>query len=375
MAMRSRFTGMSAQQVDPLSWFIGPYVPMSFSVLSLIYGVTGIAATWSAGGLPWLQPVALLLCAGAGVAVHVATRPFQRELGWPLAALALAVSACGLVLSAIGYRGTDLDLSLWWGSGALALTIASLGPYLPVRQLLAIGMPITSAAVVIAVAILYPISHWGPLATALLVAYSSAAALAATSVFSYSIVSQTLPLLESPSRILVPGQRVRDEVAQQLEEVEVARLTARAAPFLQRIAEAGRISAVDRALAGQLARRMRDDLVTQSNLTWLDSVAAGSRLVVVDPDRRARQMNAAQRTALRAMLRAILDRPGTDSGSLMIELREAPDGATAVAISLDVALPEGRRILHLAPYYLTLETAVDDLRVELEGTLLSFRVP
>jgi hypothetical protein len=87
-------------------------------------------------------------------------------------------------------------------------------------------------------------------------------------------------------------------------------------------------------------------------------------------------MNNAQRTALRGMLRAILDTPGIDNGSLMVELRSAPDGATAVGVSLDMALPEGRRIMHLAPYYLTLKTAVDDLTFERDKLLkLSFSIP
>ncbi|MES1169423.1 MAG: hypothetical protein ABUL47_01910, partial [Leifsonia sp.] len=85
------------------------------------------------------------------------------------------------------------------------------------------------------------------------------------------------------------------------------------------------------------------------------------RLVVIDPEHRAGRMRTAQRTALRALLKAILDTPGTDTGSLLVELRGADDGSTAVGVSLDMELPEGRRIMHLAPYYLTLRTAVDDL--------------
>ena len=65
--------------------------------------------------------------------------------------------------------------------------------------------------------------------------------------------------------------------------------------------------------------------------------------------------------ALRSLLRAVLDTPGADSSSLLIELRGRSDGATAVGVSMDVDLPEGRRIMHLAPYYLTLRTEVDDL--------------
>ena len=72
-------------------------------------------------------------------------------------------------------------------------------------------------------------------------------------------------------------------------------------------------------------------------------------------------MRSAQRAALRGLLQAIQDTPGTDAGSLLVELRGHPDGSTGVGVSLDMELPEGRRILHLRPYYLTLRATVDDL--------------
>jgi hypothetical protein len=45
-----------------------------------------------------------------------------------------------------------------------------------------------------------------------------------------------------------------------------------------------------------------------------------------------------------------------------------------VAVSLDVDLPEGRRMMHLSPYYLTLDTAVRGLRWE-DVRHLRFEVP
>ncbi|MEQ1735767.1 MAG: hypothetical protein ABL886_05135, partial [Rhodoglobus sp.] len=182
----------------------------------------------------------------------------------------------------------------------------------------------------------------------------------------------TIPLLEKSSRLVVPGRPEADERAADVERATLARLTARAAPFLQGLAESGRVTAEDRALAGQLARRLRDDLVTQSSISWLDSIASTSRLVVVDPERLARRMSSPQRTALLGILRAILATPGTDTESLMVELRKAADGATAVAVSLDIALPEGRRIMHLAPYYLTLKTTAQNLSIEHDGFSFNF---
>jgi len=386
MAATRRSFVLSAQQVDPLSWFTGPLVPIAFAALAFVYGAVLTAYTWGATSQPLLQVLAVLLCTGAGIGIHVATRPVRPPVGWLLGAALLLPSVAGVAVSALGYAGTSFAVEFWWARGsafsiefwwapsALALTIASLGPYLPVRKVLALGGGATVVAVTAALGILHPtVEGWGPVGTAVIIAYPPILGTAATAVFSYSVVSTMLHMLESPSRIMVAGQSVRDAAAARVESVTVARLSARAVPFLNGIADSGRITPTDRALAGQLARRLRDELVTQSNLSWLDSIADESRLVVVDPDRRAQGMNNAQRTALRAMLRAIVNTPGIDSGSLMVELRKADSGSTAVAVSLDMALPEGRRIMHLAPYYLTLRTAFDDLTIDQDNLLrLSF---
>ena len=336
-----RYFGLSAQQVDPLSWFTGPLVPLAFAALTALYGGALSIATWPQAGIPLLQPVGLVLCVGADVFIHTATRPLRQPIGWLIGSLALAISTLGMVISAVGYAGSSFAVEQWWASIALAFTIASLAPYLPARTVLVLGASATVVAVAASTAILYPMGgNWGTGGTALIAAYPPLVALAATVAFSYMVVSTMMPMLENPSRIVVATQPSRDDGAKLAERVAVARLTARAAPFLKRIADAGRIEPADRALAGQLARRM----------------------------------NTAQRTALRALLRAILDIPATDAGSLMVELRKAQDGATAVGVSLDMALPEGTRIMHLAPYYLTLRTAVRDLAIDRDKLSLTFSI-
>jgi len=379
---------LSAQQVDPLSWFTGPLVPLAFAMLSFIYGASLTAYRWFDTAAPWLQVIALALYAVGGIGIHIATRPFRRPIGWLLGAALVSPAVVGMIVSALGYASSpfvvgfwwapdaSFAVEFWWAPGSLALTLGSLGPYLPVRKVLGLGIGATTVAVGASLVILNPdMQPWGFLGTAVIIAYPPLLGIAATAVFSYSVVSATLKLLDNPARIVVAGEAVQSEAAQHIEQVTVVRLTARAAPFLESIAEAGRITPTDRALAGQLARRLRDDLVTESNLSWLDSIAGESRLVVVDSDRRAQRMNGAQRTALRALLRAIVDTPGIDSASLMVELREAPNGATAVGVSLDMTLPEGTRIMHLAPYYLTLKVSVDGLAIDRNRLLrLTFRV-
>jgi len=379
---------LSAQQVDPLSWFTGPLVPLAFAVLTFLYGIILTAYTWTDTPAPWLQLIAVGLYTAGGVGIHIATRPFRRPIGWGLGAALMTPAVVGMIVSALGYSSTpfivgfwwapeaSFAVEFWWAPGALALTLGSLGPYLPVRKVLGLGIGATAVAIGASLAILNPaMQHWGLLGTAVIISYPPLLGVAATAAFSYSVVSTTLRMLDNPARLVVAGEAAQSDAALHIEQVTVARLTARATPFLEAIAEAGRITPADRALAGQLARRLRDELVIESNLSWLDSIAGESRLVVVDPDRRAQRMNGAQRTALRALLRAIVDTPGIDSASLMVELREAPHGATAVGVSLDMTLPEGNRIMHLAPYYLTLKVSVDGLAIDRNRLLrLTFQV-
>jgi hypothetical protein len=358
--MERSHLAVSAQQLDPLTWFTGRVVPLVFAGLVVLYGALRIP-TWFATGLPWLQPLAVLLCAGACVFVYVMTRPLRPQLGWGAAIVTVLIGAAGLIVSAFGYAGTELSIELWWAPFGFALGIASLAPYLSARRVLLLGGVSTVIMAVLAFWLIAPdVTVWGPLSSMVIIAAPIVCGLVAAVTFAFVLVSRMMPVIEQRSRLVLPREEP-DAEAEQVERLRLARLSARAAPFLDGIAEAGRITPADRALAGQLARRLRDDLVTQSNLTWLDSIADGSRLVVIDPEHRAGRMNPSQRTALRSLLRAVLDTPGADSGSLLIELRGRADGATAVGVSMDVDLPEGRRIMHLAPYYLTLRTAVDDL--------------
>jgi len=375
MPLRRRYFMQSAQSIDPISWFTGTNVPLACAALVVVYGFALIAGQWDASRAPVAQLAALVLAAGACVLVQVITRPMRPPVGWVVASLVFSLVVAAVAVSALDYSGAPFALEFWWAPSAITLATASLAPYLTAPKLLVLGGSATGATVVIGLSLLDPFQNsWGVLGSAVLIGYSPILGVLATVVFSYSIVSTMSRMLDGPSRHEVDGRAVLDEAANVVERVTLAQLSARAAPFLERIADAGVVSPEERALAGQLARRIRDDLVTQSNLTWLDSIAQQSRLVVVDPEQRARAMDDAQRTALRALLSAILDTPGADSGTLLVDLREAPDGATAVGVSLDVALPEGPRIMHLAPYLLALGTAVEDLKVDRHALEVTFRI-
>jgi hypothetical protein len=353
---------LSAQQVDPLSWVTGPYVPLVFGLLNLVYGTVMACLTLPLVRHPGAQFAAAVLCGLACLFVHLATRPMRPPLGWTVPIIALLIGCVGLVVSAIGYIGARFTIELWWAPLGLAFVIASLSPYLPMRRILVLGFAATAVSTPFAVLAVGPqVPFWGPVSIAMIVVSPAVLGVVGAATFSAVVVRRMVPMLERRSQVLVSLDASRSEAAEQDERRSVAEMSARVAPFLESIADAGRVTSRDRVLAGQIARQLRDDLVARSNLSWLDTVAQTDRVVVIDPDRLADRMRPSQRTALRALLHAILETPGADTGSVLVELRAQDDGSTAVAVSLDVDLPEGRRIMHLSPYYLTLRTAVRDL--------------
>jgi hypothetical protein len=372
-----RFTAVSAYELDPLSWFTGPLVPLVFAALNLAYGTTMAIVTWVQVGNPRLQFFSVILCTLACVYVHLATRPLRRRMTWREGAIAIGIASAGFLISSLGYVNIVFAIELWWAPFGVSLVFASLAPYLPARTLVWLGAAcITVTAPIAYLIVRNDVPNWGPVSTVLIIIVPILSGVVATAVFSYVVVSRMQPLIERRSQTLVSPDASRDDRTEAAERVRLAELTARAVPFLEGVIASGIVTPTDRALAGQLARRLRDDLVTQSNVSWLDSVASGSRLVVIDPEHRAARMRGPQRTALRALLKAVLDTPGIDSGSLLVELRGADDGSTAVGVSLDMELPEGRRIMHLAPYYLTLGTTVQHLQWSRDRFLkLTFNLP
>ena len=374
--MRGDAWNVTPQQIDPLSWFTRPLVPVAFAALAALIGIATSIIQWDLADDPWLDVAAITLVASACVLIQIRTRPLRPMFGPRQALAPLALTVGGLALSTVSAINSDALVQYWWASIGVGCVIAALGPFSTVRQILVYGTGLTAVTAACGYVAFAPVSTvWPALSVTLIAGCAGVVATVATATFGYVVVSRTQALLRGAGTVPPASEGASDEVARRVERRTLARLGNRVAPFLEGIAEAGEVTAADRALAGQLARQLRSDLVSQVNRTWLDSVALFGRIYVVDPDKRADRMNAAQRTALRALLLSVTNNPGATVGSLFIELRGEADGSTAVALSLDFSLPEGRRAMLLAPYYLTLQTTVDSLTWDPARDLLQFQLP
>jgi hypothetical protein len=351
-------------------------LPLVFSVAAVLQGIVITFMYWAEWSSVVLQFAAMPLFLLAGWMTAGYTQPNRPQLGRRHAALVLFIATLGLAVSAVGTLGSTAPVQQWWPGIALGAALASLAPYSSARQMVAYSIPTVITLAVVGWLVFSSITNfWPPLGIIVIAVGPVIVASVASVVFCYTVVGRTLAFLETSA-----GAEEVYTAAEPLDETEqkgsVARVSARVVPFIQRIAESGVITPSDRAIAAQIARRLRSELVTVTNRSWLDVVARETGMVVSDPGRLADRMNESQRAALRGLLLEALDSAVVDTDTLLIELRAQQDGSTAVALSIDVDLPEGRRLVLLAPYYLTLKTTVDDLSWD-DGRslLLQFRIP
>jgi len=371
---RARLVFLSApRDVDPMSWFIGPYLPLVLALFIAGFGGAMAFVTWEQSASPWVQLAGVALCAASCLLLQLLVS-LRNRFEWQLGAVVVLVGGAGFIVSATGYEQSVFAIELWWAPVCFGVALAALAPYLAPWRLLLWGGVALVSAVPAAVAIVdVQVAAWGSFSIFLIIATPVAVSVVCGIAFSSSIVRQMLPIVDNRSSGVVSELLAPDPEDEHAERVLLARYTARAVPFLRTIVERGTVSEGDRALAGEIARYLRDDLVSRSDLAWLGLRADDTRVVVVDPERRAQSMRVPQRTAIRDLVRAVLDDPSTDATTVFIELRAQADGSTAVAMSLDADLPDGRRVRHIAPYYFNLRGEMTDVRLGRDR--LSFRVP
>jgi hypothetical protein len=82
---------------------------------------------------------------------------------------------------------------------------------------------------------------------------------------------------------------------------------------------------------------------------------------VTDPHRLADHVSLDQRAAILALIDGVFSDQSAGVYAARLELAPGGDGNVAVALTLDLELPEGRRTAVLAPYYLSAKSVVRDI--------------
>lgn len=347
----------SALEVDTLGWLTSSIVIAWVAGLILVHGVVSISLGGQAGPAPELQVLAIVVMASSALLIHGASQPRGHALAGPLTVGVFVLVAAAVVVSALGYAGTAVTAELWWAPLGAALVLMSISPVVPGRIYVpgSIGVIVVTAAAstLVAVAAGSPT----PVADTVIATSTVMFALIGGSVLTSTLVlgvegwradrRTTAELLGDSERVLA----VIDEVTDQ-------RLSSEVMVFLEGVAERGSIVEADRVRAGMLAERLRGDLVQRDQQSWLTSLIAGRAVLVDDPERLAETITVEQRGALIALLDGLFSDPQAGVRSARLTLARRREGTVAVALTIELSLPEGRRTSVLTPYYLTVKSVV-----------------
>lgn len=369
----------SPREVDLLSWFTGPLVPIVFGGIATTFGLAVTLTMLDDTPRLVLGSVAVVVMAGAFIS-SILLFPQQRvKLATRVALVPIVVGWIAVILSVASEWGTTLPFEMRWSPIALALLLASLAPYLSALRILIVGGVSTVMYMVVTALSLNVEPHpgyWPFLVHVLVGSGMILMATVASTMFCYQVVARTTRWAHSVSGEALSSGVLGEAARRRILRQELASMSDRALPLLERVTESGVVTDADREEAKVLAERLRAELVERSNLSWLESLTRQMNLTVIDHDRLAERMNLGQRSALMGLLTAATKELFELTTRVVIELRGEPDGATAVAISADRALAEGRKLTLLAPHYVSLVAAADDVEWTTGHELhVSFRVP
>lgn len=386
----------SLWSADPLSWLATRWLAAGCAISAVLLAVVMLVLfAGSSARLP-VQIAALAVSTAAFALVHAATRPHRGGLPESTAWAALALSLAGVGLSAAGYVGLDFRVQFWWAPVSVSLLLIALTPFSTAAQVARYG----AASFVVCGGLAVGLAstgtlQWPMLVIVYLVELQIVIATVGCIVFTTVVTRLLRGWNERPLPAVATGpepepdpdarrepneaddraESARAELAARVDEAMSARL---AAPLqlLRGILDRGVVEPEDQRRALELAAALRADLVAQADATWLDRLVDGQPVRVVDPERLADRLSLPQRSALRAMLDALLAHPASGFVEGRIELLPADRGTVAVALRIVTTLPEGRRETFLAPYYVTLQTVVNGIRWR-NGTALEvdFEVP
>ena len=355
---------------DPLSWLAVPNLPLGAIGVTVVYGGIVLVFGGQSGAALLLQATALLLATLGLLWVFVTTRPRRGPLSTARAAVAVALVSAGMLISAVAHRGNEgIVLELWWAPLVAALLLLAMAPYCDLPCVLLSGVTLLAASLGAAAVIdVGAASVWPPLAATSIIVSPVVFGTAGAMAFIVTVTRRLSrwserPWSGAPAALHDAGSDPdgTELLIAQVDEQTSAQL-AEATALLAGIVERGEIDGRDQARAAEVATRLREELLATANDSWLERMARGRPLSVRDPDRLADRLGVPQRTALRAMLDALLDDPASGFVSARVELRSPAKDTIAVALRILTTLAEGRRVTFLEPYYVSLQSTVTGIR-------------
>lgn len=359
------------QQLDPIGTLGSRSISVLFAAGAFSYGLVMTVRSFDRVASPALAILALLCLAAASLVVVVKTSqkraPFPRSSHVLVHLLALT----GIALAAAGHWGADRAIQDDFGPMALGLLVIALGAYRPAPELAAAGS--LSAVFIGFLALLeVPALHpTAPTVSLVLVEMAPVLALSYGSASFSGAVARELEWWQRRARESVVDRtnQLHDGIVRSVQHDRIVILGRDVLPFFDSLLASGQVTDRDRVRAREIADSIRGVMVRQAERSWLQDLAdqegTGEAIgvTILDEGGRAARMGNGQRTAIRALILALLDERARRVGALRIELRGEGGRCTG---SLVAILGGGEPWIRteLEPYLAVMRIVFSDLRVD-----------
>ena len=371
----------SSLDTDTLSWLTSSLVSSWVTLAVAAFGLAAVIIGGQGGYRPAFQLVAVITMTAAAYAIHRGALPSRHRFRVRRAWLIFGLTSLSVMMSALALvdRGAlipELDallpsagnpqfaLELWWAPVCAALVLMATSPFVAGRvfvpgALLVVGATVMSALVIAA-------DRDSALPVAAVVVMTSTTVFA---VIGGAVLNRTLvTAVYGWRRAMGVTVRVDDPVEPAtavIDRITGGQFTTAVVPFLERLERSRTLHERDRRTASRLGGELRGALVEHGDQSWLAAHVAGKPVYVTDPFRLADTITIDQRAAIIALVDGLFSDPEAGVFGARLDLAPADDDAVAVAVTVGLALPEGRRTAVLAPYYLTVKSVVR--RIEWRG--------
>lgn len=371
----------SRQQLDPVGSLGSRLLAVALACGALYYALTMTFRTFDQVSSPFLAVLALLWLAAACITVILGTSPrrapFSRATHIVVHLLALGTIA----LSAASQWGSNRLIQDDFGPLAFGILMLAMGSYRPAAELATAG---SLSAIFIGFLTLLEVPALGsdtPPVSFVLVGMAPMLALSyAAAAYSGGIVDSLERWQRGAIRLVSSrADAMMDGIARSVQHDRVTILGRDVLPFFSSILERDVITPDDRAHARELADSIRGIMVEEANRSWLEVVVGGSdpdaasrRDAVVDSNGCAAIIGTDQRTALRALIVAVLEEPSYVGDSLRIELADVASQChgvlTAVLDTSDFFLRSA-----FSPYFAVMRVVFPGLLVEFQRPTLTLK--
>ena len=327
-----RIAEPTRQQLDPAATFGAYRSTIVLSLLAIVLAVGMTLGTLDPAAHPVVMLTSLLVLVIAALWLLRAATPLRAPFRRSSMILVYGLVVVAVVLSTIASLGSNHLISDDWGPIAIAVFTIAMTPYRPARDMF-IGLGIISVLVgVVSLVKVSDLIGEGPGLAFVVVGLTPtlAVSLAAIQYSRYLVVGVQSWHRRADVGAASLANDLVDGIASTVERDRLKILSRDVSPFFAELIERGTIGDDDRARARSIAESMRSIMVADANRTWLGLAFEHTRrgddfLSVDDPSFLAGWMIPRQRTALRALLVAIIE--DERLGRVWVSIR--PEGAVA----------------------------------------------